>query len=121
MGGRRDVARLDAGGLPRGVPTGEHAAMNAPTALETIALESGSSRVLVAPSRGAIITRLSVGDRQVLYLDESTLLDPSKNVRGGIPVLFPSPGRLEATASRGSVARAATGSRLTRVRVATAP
>ncbi|EAU67378.1 aldose 1-epimerase [Stigmatella aurantiaca DW4/3-1] len=30
----------------------------------------------------------------MLYLDESTVVDPSKNVRGGIPVLFPTAGRL---------------------------
>lgn len=41
------------------------------------------------------MTRFSVGGREVLYLDEATLLDPTKNVRGGIPVLFPSPGKLE--------------------------
>jgi galactose mutarotase-like enzyme len=35
-----------------------------------------------------------VGQRELLYLDEATLRDPAKNVRGGIPVLFPSPGRL---------------------------
>lgn len=69
---------------------------NAPTSLESVLLESESSRVLVAPTRGGIITRFMVEDRPVLYLDESTLVDPSKNVRGGNPVLFPSPGRLEA-------------------------
>jgi hypothetical protein len=65
--------------------------MNAPTELETVLLQSASSRVLVAPERGAIVTRFLVEDRPVLYLDESTLLDPKKNVRGGNPVLFPSP------------------------------
>lgn len=29
-----------------------------------------------------------------MYLDEATLADPTKNVRGGNPVLFPSPGPL---------------------------
>jgi galactose mutarotase-like enzyme len=56
--------------------------------------DSSESSVTVVPSRGAIATRFRVGDRDILYLDESTLADPTKNVRGGIPVLFPSPGKL---------------------------
>jgi galactose mutarotase-like enzyme len=52
------------------------------------------SSVAIVPARGAIVTRFRVGDRDLLYLDEATLRDPAKNVRGGIPVLFPSPGRL---------------------------
>jgi galactose mutarotase-like enzyme len=35
-----------------------------------------------------------VGDRELLYMDQSTLTDPTKNVRGGIPILFPAPGKL---------------------------
>jgi len=49
----------------------------------------------LVPARGALITRWAVGDRERLYLDEATLADPTKNVRGGIPLLFPSPGKLE--------------------------
>lgn len=67
----------------------------APSALETVVLSSGDSRVFVAPERGALVTRFFVGERPVLYLDESTLLDRTKNVRGGNPVLFPSPGKLD--------------------------
>lgn len=65
--------------------------------LESIALEDtdAGSRVLIAPTRGGLVTRFRVGSDDVLYLDESTLRDPSKNVRGGIPVLFPTPGKLE--------------------------
>ncbi len=48
----------------------------------------------IAPRRGALVTSFSVGERELLYLDDSTLVDPTKNVRGGIPVLFPSPGKL---------------------------
>ena len=65
-----------------------------PTALETVVLTHGDARVYVAPARGGMVTRFYVGARPILYLDEGTLLDPSKNVRGGIPVLFPSPGKL---------------------------
>jgi galactose mutarotase-like enzyme len=49
----------------------------------------------VAPSRGAIVTALQVGGRDLLYLDRATLADPDKSVRGGIPLLFPFAGRLD--------------------------
>jgi galactose mutarotase-like enzyme len=52
------------------------------------------SQLIVVPSRGALVTHWQVGGRERLYLDESTLADPTKNVRGGIPLLFPSPGKL---------------------------
>lgn len=71
-----------------------------PTPLETVLLEDpaapgGPSRVWLAPGRGALVTRFSAAGREVLFLDEATLLDEGKNVRGGVPVLFPSPGRLQ--------------------------
>ncbi len=53
------------------------------------------SEVWLAPSRGALVTRFFDGQRELLYLDSATFLDRSKNVRGGIPVLFPAPGKLE--------------------------
>jgi galactose mutarotase-like enzyme len=56
--------------------------------------DEARSAVSIVPARGAILTRFRVGERELLYLDEATLRDPAKNVRGGIPVLFPSPGRL---------------------------
>ncbi|WP_224364269.1 aldose epimerase family protein [Hyalangium versicolor] len=62
--------------------------------LETYALVDGDSRVEIIPSRGALVTRMSVGGDELLYLDESTVVDLSKNVRGGIPVLFPTAGKL---------------------------
>jgi galactose mutarotase-like enzyme len=62
--------------------------------LETYALVDGKSRVEIIPSRGALVTRMSVDGDEVLFLDESTVADLSKNVRGGIPVLFPTAGRL---------------------------
>jgi galactose mutarotase-like enzyme len=61
--------------------------------LELVDMEA-ESRVVLAPSRGGIATRFKVTGREVFYLDEETLRDPSKNVRGGNPVLFPSPGKL---------------------------
>ncbi len=52
------------------------------------------SCVQIAPFRGGLIKRFRVQRREVLYLDEETFADKEKNVRGGIPILFPSPGRL---------------------------
>jgi galactose mutarotase-like enzyme len=57
--------------------------------------ERGASEVVLAPARGALVTSFRVSNRELLFLDASTLGDASKNVRGGIPVLFPSPGKLE--------------------------
>jgi galactose mutarotase-like enzyme len=67
------------------------------TTAETVELrDSTGATVAIAPARGALVTRFRTGGqgREVLYLDEATLLDASKNVRGGIPLLFPSPGKL---------------------------
>lgn len=62
--------------------------------LDTYALVDGGCRVEVIPSRGALVTRMTVEGDEVLYLDEATVADPAKNVRGGIPVLFPIAGAL---------------------------
>jgi len=56
------------------------------------------SLAVLAPGRGGIVTRFTVGGRELLYLDRATLLDASKNVRGGFPVLFPTPGKLSGDA-----------------------
>jgi len=67
-----------------------------PTHLETLSLhdEESGARAWLAPTRGGIVTRFEVAGVPILYLDEGTLLDASKKVRGGNPVLFPSPGPL---------------------------
>jgi len=62
--------------------------------VETIRLGHGDSDAWLAPARGGMVTRFSVAGEDVLYLDEATLADPSKNVRGGIPILFPIAGKL---------------------------
>ena len=77
-----------AGPMPNVVQTGD--------SLESLRLEDGGAAVTLAPSRGGMVTRFSIGEVPVLFLDESTLRDPSKNVRGGIPVLFPIAGKLPA-------------------------
>jgi galactose mutarotase-like enzyme len=62
---------------------------------QVLKLKSADAEVAIAPHRGAIVTSFRIAERELLYLDQATLNDPSKNVRGGIPVLFPSPGKLE--------------------------
>lgn len=64
-----------------------------PAFLELGDTSTGTS-VRLAPARGALVTSFRVGDRELLYLDEATLRDPTVNVRGGVPLLFPSPGKL---------------------------
>jgi galactose mutarotase-like enzyme len=63
--------------------------------LEFIALHRDDAQVTIAPERGAIVTSFRARDREWLYLDQATLNDRSKNVRGGIPLLFPTPGKLD--------------------------
>jgi galactose mutarotase-like enzyme len=61
---------------------------------EEIMIRFGEALAKVAPARGAIVTSLVVGGKEVLYLDRETFADPAKNVRGGIPILFPFAGKL---------------------------
>src|ERR1700690_249540 len=61
---------------------------------EAITLAYGDVTAEVVPARGAIVAALTVGGTDVLYLDRATLDDPAKNVRGGIPLLFPFAGKL---------------------------
>jgi galactose mutarotase-like enzyme len=56
--------------------------------------EEAGSQAVLAPERGGLLTRLVMGGRHVFFLDEATLRDTTKNVRGGNPVLFPAPGKL---------------------------
>lgn len=69
----------------------------APGIFETYTLRDAQadSLVEVVPARGALCTRMRARGREVLYLDASTLVDVTKNVRGGVPVLFPIAGKLK--------------------------
>ncbi len=69
-------------------------------ALETLELRDteGKGLAVLAPARGGLLTRLALGGRHLFFLDEKTLRDTEKNVRGGNPVLFPQPGKLEGDA-----------------------
>jgi galactose mutarotase-like enzyme len=64
--------------------------------LEAIELvdHDAKARVRVAPERGGMVTRFTLADEPVLYMDDATLHDPTKSVRGGIPLLLPIAGRL---------------------------
>jgi galactose mutarotase-like enzyme len=68
--------------------------LDVPGQVPRIRVLSDDTIVEVAPDRGGLITRWSVSGREHLYLDEATLLDRTKSVRGGVPVLFPTPGKL---------------------------
>jgi len=62
--------------------------------MKTLVLQGPGVSAEVVPERGALLTSLRFGDDEVLFLDEATLVDRSKNVRGGVPVLFPIAGKL---------------------------
>jgi galactose mutarotase-like enzyme len=61
---------------------------------EEITIQHLNVSAKVAPQRGALVTSLTCRGGELLYLDRETFADSSKNVRGGIPVLFPFAGRL---------------------------
>jgi galactose mutarotase-like enzyme len=66
-----------------------------PLSAIVLADAAAGSSVTVVPARGGMVTSFFAAGSERLYLDEATLFDPSQNVRGGIPVLFPCPGKLE--------------------------
>jgi len=67
-------------------------------------------RLRVVPRRGGLVTGWLChgpwGEREILYFDADRFADPSKSVRGGIPVLFPICGGLQGSALRSTVLRA---------------
>lgn len=56
-------------------------------------LSEGNTFVEVVPARGGLVSAYQVDGVPVLYLDEQTLLDPTRSVRGGVPLLFPRAGK----------------------------
>jgi galactose mutarotase-like enzyme len=80
------------------MPSLSRAPSNEPAVGELLTLseESTATQVVIAPRRGALVTSFVASGRELLYLDRATLNDPTTNVRGGIPILFPAPGKLEA-------------------------
>ena len=65
-----------------------------PWPIEQISDARGNS-MSYCSKRGGIITSLILQDQELLYLDETTFLDPQQNVRGGIPILFPNGGAVD--------------------------
>ncbi len=59
-----------------------------------ITLQDGNSTATIDSERGAIACTFEVAGRSVLFMDDESLRDRTKNVRGGVPVLFPTPGKL---------------------------
>lgn len=57
--------------------------------------DSATTSLSYCPTRGGLITSLELQGQELLYLDETTFLDSSKHVRGGIPILFPNAGAIE--------------------------
>jgi len=55
---------------------------------------SNGDQLQVVPERGGLITGWRSGGQERLYFDAERFADPSKSVRGGIPVLFPVCGNL---------------------------
>ena len=47
---------------------------------------TSSDRLRVVPERGGLVTEWRCNEREILYLDQERFADPSKSVRGGIPV-----------------------------------
>ena len=62
---------------------------------EEITIVSGNTQAKIAPERGGLLTSLSIDNTEILYLDRETFSDVTKNVRGGIPLLFPNAGPLK--------------------------
>ncbi|MFT3765410.1 MAG: galactose mutarotase [Minicystis sp.] len=65
-----------------------------PSPILTLSDSETDAVATVAPARGGMLIGFSVAGRELLYLDRGTFDDPRANVRGGVPVLFPSPGKL---------------------------
>ena len=51
------------------------------------------------PARGGVITNWVSDGKEILYFDEKRFMDKAKSIRGGIPILFPICGNLNASSS----------------------
>ncbi len=58
--------------------------------IETI--KTDGNEISFWTKRGGIIISLKIKNQELLYMEEETLFDWQKNVRGGIPILFPNAG-----------------------------
>ena len=62
---------------------------------EEITIVSGTTQAKIAPERGGLLTSFYIDSTEIIYLDRETFIDSTKNVRGGIPLLFPNAGPLK--------------------------
>ncbi|MFT3840180.1 MAG: aldose epimerase [Myxococcaceae bacterium] len=69
--------------------------------MKAVVLKAFGAEAEVLPERGALVSRWAVAGDELLYLDAATVVDRSKNVRGGVPVLFPVAGRVKGPLSFG--------------------
>jgi galactose mutarotase-like enzyme len=60
--------------------------------LREISICSGDTEAKIAPQRGGLVTSFRINGSEIFYLDPETFMDLTKNVRGGIPLLFPNAG-----------------------------
>lgn len=67
-----------------------------PGDLSTVELRDhhAGSVAALCPERGGMATRLHIAGDELFFLDDDSFRDTARNVRGGNPVLFPSPGKL---------------------------
>ena len=63
--------------------------------LPTWVLRDGEAVAEVVPARGGLVSRFEVGPVAVLAVDDEAVYGGGRNVRGGIPILFPTAGRLK--------------------------
>lgn len=68
--------------------------LDGPGRLVELTDTQADSLAVLAPDRGGMVARFSVAGSEILYMDEASFADPPKSVRGGVPILFPSPGQL---------------------------
>lgn len=61
--------------------------------MKSYKLSAGNAVAEVIPDRGGLVTRCAIGGDEIFYLDPATVEDETKNVRGGVPILFPWAGR----------------------------
>ncbi|WP_411871654.1 galactose mutarotase [Vulcanococcus limneticus] len=55
---------------------------------------ASGDQLRLVPERGGLLTGWRCRGRELIYLDQDRFADPSKSVRGGMPVLFPICGNL---------------------------
>jgi galactose mutarotase-like enzyme len=66
-----------------------------PYRMVELAEEKSGSWLRICPERGGIATSFGSEGEELFYLDRETFLDPTANIRGGNPILFPISGQLK--------------------------